>query len=111
LFIVVLYLDTAILPGNQQTPENVLQPYLQRLHSSPLFASYRISNAISPCTTSHSSVVLLEPYRGNELLTEGMDWEAEQGEKAYLSVIGRADGDRDFFEKNEGEGEEEDLDL
>jgi hypothetical protein len=52
-------------------------------------------------------MVILRPYDGTELLTEGLDWEAEQGQSAYWNVMGREEGVRDYFEKNEGEGEDE----
>lgn len=58
-------------------------------------------------------MVLLEPYAGLELLIEGLDWEAEQGRKAYERVIGLGEGCTPFFERKEGEEvddeEEEDM--
>lgn len=33
-------------------------------------------------------VIIIEPYSQEERLTEGLDWEAEQGEKAFWAVMG-----------------------
>jgi hypothetical protein len=38
-------------------------------------------------------------------LTEGLDWEAEQGRKAYEAIVGVSEGTEEFFAKNEGEDE------
>jgi hypothetical protein len=57
--------------------------------------------------------VVLEPYSGLEIITEGLDWEAEQGEKAFWRVMGGKDSveeGKGFFDKteaDEGAGEEE----
>jgi len=54
-----------------------------------------------------------EPYSGLEVLTEGLDWEAEQGEKAFWSVMGHVeleDG-KGFFDKVEDEGGEDEDEL
>jgi hypothetical protein len=59
--------------------------------------------------------VLLDPYSGLEVLTEGLDWEAEQGEKAFWKVMGTSNGEvedgKGFFDKveDEGVGEEDEL--
>jgi hypothetical protein len=47
-----------------------------------------------------------------EILTEGLDWEAEQGEKAFWSVMGskgEVEEGKGFFDKveDEGQGEED----
>lgn len=61
------------------------------------------------------ALIQLLPYQGSEILTEGLDWEAEQGEAAFWAVMGdketvpEGEGKR-FFEKKAEEGdEEEDL--
>ena len=46
-----------------------------------------------------------------EVLTEGLDWEAEQGEKAFWRVIGDKEAveeGKGFFDKVEDEGPGED---
>lgn len=57
--------------------------------------------------------MILETYRGMEVLTEGLDWEAEQGEKAFWAVVGNAEVEdgKGFFDKVEDEGAEEDNEL
>jgi hypothetical protein len=57
--------------------------------------------------------VVLDPYSGLEVLTEGLDWEAEQGEKAFWSVMGsrEVEDGKGFFDKVEDEGEEEEHEL
>lgn len=56
-------------------------------------------------------MTVLEPYCSPELLTEGLDWEAEQGEKAFWAVMaGREAGDvterQGFFDKDTDAGED-----
>lgn len=111
---VILYLSTQIPSDSAlpESPKSVLEPYLNQLSSTPLFETYYFSHTPSPCTTSIPGLVLLQAYTGSELLTEGLDWEAEQGETAFDAVM------RDlpeverkgFFEKVLEEGEEPDED-
>jgi hypothetical protein len=56
---------------------------------------------------------MLEPYSGLEVLTEGLDWEAEQGEKAFWSVVGsrEVEDGKGFFDKVEDEVVEEEHEL
>jgi len=56
---------------------------------------------------------MLEPYGGLDVLTEGLDWEAEQGEKAFWAVVGdgEVEDGKGFFDRVEDEGAEEDNDL
>lgn len=52
---------------------------------------------------------MIDPYAGLEGLTDGLDWEAEQGRRAYETIM-LAEGDSPFFVKGEeeiGEGEDE----
>jgi len=60
-----------------------------------------------------SPIVMLEPYSGLEVLTEGLDWEAEQGEKAFWAVVGSGEVEdgKGFFDKVEDEGAGEDDEL
>ena len=53
--------------------------------------------------------MILDPYSGLAVLTEGLDWEAEQGEKAFWSVTGdgEVEDGKGFFDKVEDEGDEE----
>jgi len=91
-----------------------LHPFLHRLSPDPIFESYYTSRR-SPASTDKTASpgVVLEPYSGLEVLTEGLDWEAEQGEKAFWSVMGDAeleDG-KGFFDKVEDEGGEDEDEL
>ncbi|WVQ79147.1 hypothetical protein IAT38_001243 [Cryptococcus sp. DSM 104549] len=96
----IIYLSSPASPST--SPSDHLKLYLQRLVSEPLFESYYQSSRPSASPSSQSPhVVVLAPYSGRELLTEGLDWEAKQGEDAYYSVVGR-DG-QEFFEKAESE--------
>ena len=56
---------------------------------------------------------MLEPYGGLDVLTEGLDWEAEQGEKAFWAVVGSGEVEdgKGFFDKVEDEGAEGDNEL
>ena len=59
---------------------------------------------------SSSGLVLLNPYSGAETLTEGMDWEAEQGQAAFWAVVGPRDQveeGKGFFERKPDPEEEE----
>jgi hypothetical protein len=58
-------------------------------------------------------IVMLDPYSGLEVLTEGLDWEAEQGEKAFWAVVGsrEVEDGKGFFDKVEDEGVEEENEL
>jgi hypothetical protein len=100
---VVLYLSTS----SNSDPKEVLQPFLHRLSTNPLFESYYTSRR-SPTNSEQaaSPVVLLDPYSGLE---------AEQGEKAFWKVMGTSNGEvedgKGFFDKveDEGVGEEDEL--
>lgn len=54
--------------------------------------------------------MLVRSYPGEEVLTEGLDWEAEQGEKAFWAVMGEketwAEGTKGWWEKEEAGGED-----
>jgi len=49
--------------------------------------------------------VVLSPYAGTEELTEGLDWEAQQGRKAFEAVVGSGENALEFFEKSEDDVE------
>ena len=116
----MLYLSQLVGSKSPSDPKQILQPYLHRLSSSPLFESYRFDTATQsshpskPSTLPASTVpgiVVLQPYAGSEEMTEGLDWEAEQGKAAYMTIMGEGEGVKDFFEKDEEEGGEEGNDL
>ncbi len=109
-----MYLSTIIPPpaSSAVSPADLLRPYLNRLSPEPLFEAYYLSNRPTSATKSASSAItVLYPYPDNELLTEGLDWEAEQGEKAFWSAmdgreaVGVEDG-KGFFDRKAEEGED-----
>lgn len=107
----MLYLSTRV--DRAQDAKETLQPYLRRLAGVPLFESYHVSHhrqttaSASSAVSPSSPLVVLAPYAGREGLTEGLDWEAEQGKRAYDAVMGIGEGVRGFFENDAGEGEGE----
>ena len=119
----VLYLSREISSDTQ--PAAALGPYLARLAPAPLFQSFYTSSSQSSTTRSEPSqlltsgspaVVCLDPYSGPDTLTEGLDWEAEQGEAAFWAVMGgggdTAEDGQGFFDKTEADEtaeDEEDL--
>lgn len=123
--VVILYLSSTVTDADAVDPKTVLRPYLERLSQEPLFEAYYLSHDTqSPPTAPSSSespqyaagrVVVVESYSQGESITEGLDWEAEQGEKAFWAVMGDKDkleaGVKGWWEKDgeveEGEGEEE----
>ncbi|WWC87849.1 uncharacterized protein L201_002746 [Kwoniella dendrophila CBS 6074] len=111
----IIYLSTALSkePSNAKStsPSEMLKPYLDKITSDSIFESYYISTRLSLTSDipeSSDSIIILKPYAGDELLTEGLDWEAKQGEEAYYKVIGK-DG-KQFFEKDATEEEELGID-
>lgn len=58
-----------------------------------------------PDTDTSSPLILVNPYAGPHLLTEGLDWEAEQGARAFRAAANGAV----FFERTVEEGETEEL--
>ncbi|CAD6570829.1 MAG: Rab proteins geranylgeranyltransferase component A [Tremellales sp. Tagirdzhanova-0007] len=116
----ILYLSTSIpSPSPSVNPIAILRPYLRRLSSEPLFEAYYLEHRPTARQASTASAVtVIDPYHGNEMLTEGLDWEAEQGEKAFYAVMGESEaasnqGGIGFFEKGTQEGEslEDDSEL
>ena len=108
----ILYLSTPASPTSD--PKEDLAPYLAKLTGStePIFESYHLTHrpyfaSEAEAGSPTSPVALIQPYAGFGSLTEGLDWEAEQGKKAYELIMGVGPGIRLFFEKEEGEGEEE----
>lgn len=112
-----MYLSREIKDGSD--PKSALQSYLNRLSPSPLFESYYTSSStrdhtVPPTQSPSPAIVLLNPYPGSETLTEGLDWEAEQGEKAFWAVMGGQDDVEDgrgFFDRTEADepGDEDEL--
>ena len=102
-------------------PKAALQPYLTRFAPITLFESYYTSSASvrgtdtvtqeSDVDQPRSPIVILQPYAGSETLTDGLDWEAEQGEKAFWTIMGRQDDAEDgkgFFDRTEADEPEDD---
>lgn len=113
--IVVLYLSSETTDGSD--PLTALQPFLLRLSPEPLFQSYYTTHSTSFSSESEESsgpVIQLCPYGGQEGLTEGLDWEAEQGEKAFWRVVGGKEGveeGKGFFQKTEADEPDGDDEL
>jgi hypothetical protein len=84
-----------------------LQPFLHRLATTPLYESYHTTHhySTSSSTRDDARVVVLSPYAGTEELTEGLDWEAQQGRKAFEAVVGSGENALEFFEKSEDDVE------
>ncbi|WVF67173.1 hypothetical protein IAT40_001919 [Kwoniella sp. CBS 6097] len=121
----IIYLSATIASdpnGVHQDPADILRPYLSKITSQPTYEAYYLSHrpssqsAVSPPSTSAArpeKIVVLNPYGGDNLLTEGLDYEAEQGETAFYKVIGEVgeNGDgKKFFEKEITEEGEMGLD-
>ncbi|WRT65664.1 uncharacterized protein IL334_002609 [Kwoniella shivajii] len=102
----IIYLSTAA-SSPSTSPSAILRPYLQKITNEPTFEAYYVAtrpsyDAIKPESTGN--LVILEPYIGDYMLTEGLDWEAKQGEKAYYAIMGREG--KGFFEKDPTDEEE-----
>jgi hypothetical protein len=130
----VIYLSmdiaTETSTGIAPSPRDMLQPYLSRLATESAFEAYYLSHRglgrpLKKTTTSETSsekateddtpdsanpVVLLRPYSDREQLTEGLDYEAGEGERAFWSVMGGRSGQeapeaKGFFDKDEEDEE------
>ncbi|WVQ74521.1 hypothetical protein IAR50_004122 [Cryptococcus sp. DSM 104548] len=96
----IIYLYASSDPSSN--PSALLGSYLRRLTESPTFESYYTCTRTSTEETSSTPhAIVLRPYPGKVLLTEGLDWEAQEGERAFYEVMGR-DGST-FFESEETE--------
>ncbi|WWC68661.1 uncharacterized protein I206_102593 [Kwoniella pini CBS 10737] len=106
----IIYLSTCVPSSSwESAPSDILKPYLEKITSEPIFEGYYYSSRPSSDSTLSSisdSIVKLKPYGGKELLTEGLDWEAQQGEEAFYAVMGRSECVKGFFEKDISEEEE-----
>lgn len=102
----VVYLFAEL--AGEQDPKVLLRPYLDRIGADVAFEAYYLAHRPEAPTEAPAevpdAVVLVEPYAGSHMLTEGLDWEAEQGERAFRAVL----PDGEFFPKPEGEEDEED---
>lgn len=99
----ILYLSSPT--STASLPSDLLKPYLQRITSESLFESYYISSrTTSNYSASSPKVIIVTPFYGDDLITEGLDWEAKEAEKAYYSVVGQ-DG-VPFFGVRESETDE-----
>ncbi|ODN76789.1 hypothetical protein L202_05390 [Cryptococcus amylolentus CBS 6039] len=97
-YIIYLYASS----DTSSDPSALLRPYLHRLSERPTFeAYYTCSRKSAQETASTPHAVVLRPYPGKELLTEGLDWEAQEGERVFYEVMGR-DG-KTFFESEEAD--------
>lgn len=72
-------------------PETAFEAYYVRQVTQP---------AVQP--VDQSPLVVLRPYAGAHSLTEGLDWEASEGERVFHII-----SDRVFFEKSQEAEEEE----
>ncbi|OCF44472.1 rab escort protein [Kwoniella heveanensis CBS 569] len=120
----IIYLSATITPESNVKdvdPAEILRPYLSKITSRPIYEAYYLSHRPStPPSASPSAasalpekVIVLSPYGGDNLLTEGLDYEAEQGERAFHRVVrqmGEEIGGKQFFEKEVSEEEELGLD-
>ena len=99
-------------------PESLLGPYLDRLapsdsESAPIFTAYYAQRQETAHPSSEEHSVVIEPYSGSETMTEGLDWDAEQGAKAFWRIMGEPDGVlqegawRGFFESSVAEEQAE----
>ncbi|ORY24379.1 GDP dissociation inhibitor-domain-containing protein [Naematelia encephala] len=121
----ILYLFTSKSADTDTDPSSILKPYLERLHSNPLFTCFYLQKHYYSSSSSSSSgslssssnalsskspaIIVLDPYSGTELLTEGLDWEAEQGEAAFWAVVGdkeQVEEGKGFFDAPKVEGDE-----
>ncbi|WWC96996.1 hypothetical protein V866_003873 [Kwoniella sp. B9012] len=103
----IIYLSTSIPHISTPSPSEILQPYLAKITNDSVFSAYYVSSRPSSASIPASvsdKIIVLKPYAGSELLTEGLDWEAKQGKAAYHAVIG--EGGKGFFEKDITEEEE-----
>ncbi|KAK4688078.1 Rab proteins geranylgeranyltransferase component A, partial [Tremellales sp. Uapishka_1] len=109
----ILYLSKTVSPDDPTlSPEAILSPYLAKLSTEPLFQSYHFAHRMSSSPVSPSKgIIVLDPYHGTEQLTEGLDWESEQGEKAFWGVMGDRESlgeGKGYFVKAEEEDEPDD---
>ena len=103
MFLDILYFSWPA--STASSPSNLLKPYLQRITSEPLFESYYVSTrATSSYSASSPKVIIVTPFYRDDLITEVLDWEAKEAEKAYYSVVGQ-DG-VPFFDVTESEADE-----
>ncbi len=103
------YLSTEI-SSDGANPREVLQAVLHRLHADPLYEAYYTEHVHEQSASAeagkHAHVHVLDGYQGAGTLTEGLDWEAEQGRKAWEAVM-RGDEAEEGAGWWEGMGEEE----
>lgn len=97
----VVYLSSELEGGKD--PKELLRPYLEKIGGEAAFEAYYLAHRAKEQQEAPEGVVLVQPYSGQHMLTEGLDWEAEQGEKAFRAVLPEGE----FFPKLEGEEDEE----
>lgn len=97
----VVYLSSELEGEND--PKELLRPYLEKIGGEVAFEAYYLAHRAKDTQEAPEGVVLVQPYSGRHMLTEGLDWEAEQGEKAFRAVLPEGE----FFPKPEGEEDED----
>lgn len=111
------YLQSSI--ENDTDPETLLRPYLDRLapaegNAAPIFTAYYCQRHATAAASVNEHSVIVMPFAGLETMTEGLDWDAEQGAKAFWQIMGQPDGAlqegawRGFFESAAAEEQAED---
>lgn len=97
----VIYLSSELT--GEEDPKALLRPYLEKIGGELAFEAYYLAHRGGEAQEAPQGVVLVEPYNGQHMLTEGLDWEAEQGEKAFRAVMPEGE----FFPKPEGDEDDE----
>ena len=97
----VVYLSSEL--DGEKDPKELLRPYLEKIGGELAFEAYYLAHRAKDTQEAPEGVVLVQPYSGQHMLTEGLDWEAEQDEKAFRAVLPEGE----FFPKPEGEEDEE----
>ncbi|WVR03857.1 hypothetical protein IAU60_000855 [Kwoniella sp. DSM 27419] len=101
----IIYLSCDALAND--SPSDLLRPYLRQVVQEPIYQSYYTSSRpVLAQTPSTERTILLSPYAGANLMTEGLDHEASEGEKAYIAIVGQGAEGKGFFEKDASEEEE-----
>lgn len=100
----IVYLSAAGVEQGSD-PEALLRPYLDKIGGDLAFQAYYLAQRCGGDgeVEAPDGIVLVQPYAGEHMLTEGLDWEAAQGEKAFRAVA----PDAEFFPKPEGEDDED----
>lgn len=89
-------------------PKELLQSALDKIapEGAVYQAAYLQHREETKSTSTNGALVELQSYSGSHVLTEGLDWEAEQAQKAFNAVVGEGE-EQGFFEKAEDDEEED----